>query len=223
MLCDRCKMKEAKIYYTEITGGKKIEQHLCEDCAAELTSFQKEIPLESLLSGLLGMGSGGSRNHVCQVCGMSYQEFQKAGKFGCENCYKTFGRLHQGTLKRIQGATAHTGKIATSWQQEQAERQQEYSRQEREAKQTEAIQGDGEHILKETEKKEIETSEPSINEKPRKTESEWFPLEQALKEAIAKEEYEEAARLRDEIRSIKASKDGTSFEKGECGECPKNS
>lgn len=57
MLCDRCKMKEAKIYYTEITGGKKIEQHLCEDCAAELTSFQKEIPLESLLSGLLGMAA----------------------------------------------------------------------------------------------------------------------------------------------------------------------
>lgn len=218
MLCDRCKMKEAKIYYTEITGGKKIEQHLCEDCAAELTSFQKEIPLESLLSGLLGMGSGGSRNHVCQVCGMSYQEFQKAGKFGCENCYKTFGRLHQGTLKRIQGATAHTGKIAASWQQEQAERQQEYSRQEREAKQTEAIQGDGEHILKETEK-----SEPSRNEKPGKTEPEWFPLEQALKEAIAKEEYEEAARLRDEIRSIKASKDVPSFEKGGYDECPKNS
>ena len=156
MLCDRCKMKEAKIYYTEITGGKKIEQHLCEDCAAELTSFQKEIPLESLLSGLLGIGSGSSRERVCQVCGMSYQEFQKVGK-------------------RIQGATAHTGKIAASWQQES------FKQQEKE-----------------------EQPDPLL-------------LKKALEEAIAKEEYEEAARLRDEIRSIKASK-----EKGGCSECQKN-
>lgn len=175
MLCDRCKMKEAKIYYTEITGGKKIEQHLCEDCAAELTSFQKEIPLESLLSGLLGIGSGSSRERVCQVCGMSYQEFQKVGKFGCENCYKIFGRLHQGTLKRIQGATAHTGKIAASWQQESFKQQEKQ-----------------------------EQPDPLL-------------LKKALEEAIAKEEYEEAARLRDEIRSIKASK-----EKGGCSECQKN-
>ena len=45
MLCDRCQKKEAKILYTEIINGTKKEQHLCEECAADYTSFQMEKPI----------------------------------------------------------------------------------------------------------------------------------------------------------------------------------
>ena len=40
MLCDRCKKREAKIYYTEVVNGEMKEQHLCEECAAECTRFR---------------------------------------------------------------------------------------------------------------------------------------------------------------------------------------
>ena len=47
MLCDRCKKRDAKILYTEIINGLKKEQHLCEECATDYTSFQMEKPLMS--------------------------------------------------------------------------------------------------------------------------------------------------------------------------------
>ena len=185
MLCDKCKSKEARIYYTEIVGGKKIEQHLCEDCAAELTSFQKDIPLESILSGLFSMNSG--NESICSRCGMSYQEFRRVGKFGCASCYKTFGRFLQGNLKRIQGAAVHTGKVPASL----ASRQ-----------------------LAEAEKNIIAKTGAAGTGRPEKDMARR--LEQQLKEAVREEKYEEAARLRDQLREMRLSE-----EKGVGQECRK--
>ena len=36
MLCDKCKKNEATINFTQVTNDKKIEYHLCEDCAEKL-------------------------------------------------------------------------------------------------------------------------------------------------------------------------------------------
>lgn len=173
MLCDRCHMRDAKILYTEIINGVKKEQHLCEECATEYTSFQMEKPLLNgdltlgdLLSTILGGYSEDAKvtsaNPVtCSNCGTTYDEFLKIGRFGCCKCYESFdvdGQLGR-TLNSIHGAKIHTGKRPMGY------------------------------ISSGTDKgKEI---------------SEIEKLSIKLQEAIEKEEFEEAARLRDIIKQMK--------------------
>ncbi|MDF2536988.1 MAG: hypothetical protein K0S76_9 [Herbinix sp.] len=175
MLCDRCQKRDAKILYTEIINGSKKEQHLCEECAADYTSFQMEKPLLNseltlgdLLSTLLDnyyttsqtKETGTNKTDIeCEKCGTSYEEFLQKGRFGCSNCYRSFNSQLGKTLKGIQGAEVHTGKRPKGY----------------------ATKMD--RILKDF------------------TEAEKLSLK--LQEAIEKEEFEEAARLRDIIKQMK--------------------
>ena len=36
MLCERCKIREANIRYTEVVGGVATEHNLCSHCAKEI-------------------------------------------------------------------------------------------------------------------------------------------------------------------------------------------
>lgn len=174
MLCDKCKKNEAKIYYTEIIGGEKKEQHLCEDCATEYTSFQMgtpimnhEVTLGNLLSTILGNyysnnthGNDYTEKEVrCDKCGMTHSDFMRVGRFGCDKCYDVFQKVLDKSIKNIQGSESHTGKKPRGFQT-----------------QTEKLVKD----LSEVDKLSIR-----------------------LQDAIEKEEYEEAARIRDKIRELK--------------------
>src|SRR5690554_5484433 len=105
MLCNRCQKREAKVLYTEIINGVKAEQHLCQECATNYTSFQMEKPLlnsemtlNSLLSTLLGTYNSNTekqfgekkQGYTCKNCGTNFDEFLNRGRFGCSQCYKTF-------------------------------------------------------------------------------------------------------------------------------------
>ena len=46
----------------------------------------------------------------CPTCGMTYKEFVQDGRFGCADCYNTFGLLINNSIKKIQGNNSHTGK-----------------------------------------------------------------------------------------------------------------
>ncbi|WP_066715570.1 UvrB/UvrC motif-containing protein [Clostridium sp. Marseille-P299] len=123
MLCDVCNKREAKIYYTEIVNGKKKEQHLCEECAAEHTSFKiknpitnQEFTIGGLLSGILESYSTSDNKEesssevTCIKCGLKYSEFLNHGKFGCAGCYHSFGKMLPKSFRSIHGAELHTGK-----------------------------------------------------------------------------------------------------------------
>ena len=174
MLCDKCHKKDAKILYTEIINGIKKEQHLCEECATNYTSFQMENPLYNneltlgdILSTLLEAYNTGSTNApgdkikgpICANCNTSYQEFLKQGMFGCSQCYNSFYKEINRTIKGIQGADTHTGKQPRGY---------------------------------------VDKTTRILNEM-----SQLDKLSLRLQEAVEREEYEEAARLRDRIRDIK--------------------
>ena len=61
MLCEHCKMREATVKYVEVIGGVRSEHNLCAQCASKLdigqysALFDGEFPLGKLLSGLLGV------------------------------------------------------------------------------------------------------------------------------------------------------------------------
>lgn len=123
-------------------------------------------------------------NLVCPSCHMTYNEFLKYGTFGCPECYKTFNFLLDGYLKKIQGNCEHTGK--------------------------EPVYG-GETVYipsitvdTESAKEETDTQKIAFTVDEGSTEEE---LRAALKRAIAKEEYEEAARIRDMIRACRKEAD----------------
>mgnify|MGYP000967307359 CR=1 FL=1 len=59
MLCEKCKIREANVFYTEIIDGdQKNEHHLCTVCAREFDQyssiFDKDFSFSKLLSGILG-------------------------------------------------------------------------------------------------------------------------------------------------------------------------
>ncbi len=61
MLCEHCKMREATVKYVEVINGVKTEHNLCAACAGRVdigqysALFEGEFPLGKLLSGLLGI------------------------------------------------------------------------------------------------------------------------------------------------------------------------
>lgn len=47
----------------------------------------------------------------CPLCGSSWENIKRSGKFGCGECYKTFYEGAKATLKQTHSAAEHTGKI----------------------------------------------------------------------------------------------------------------
>lgn len=182
MLCERCKIREANIQYTEVINGVKKEHHFCAQCAKEMdfgpysAIFDGEFPLGKLLSGLLGVeddSQGPDKLHqiACPVCGTSYDEFIRDSRFGCGDCYSVFGPLMEDSIKQLQGSLVHTGKIPLH--------QQPDTFHEDMAPKTGEASGDAQ--------KDEELSR-------------W---DAKLKEALRYEDYETAAQCRDKIRELK--------------------
>ncbi|GGE56728.1 protein-arginine kinase activator protein [Pullulanibacillus camelliae] len=123
MECQECHIRPATLHFTKIINGHKTEVHLCEECArekGEIMAGSNAFSIHNLLSGLLNFeqpmeANGGSHEHdplQCPKCGLTYNEFTRIGKFGCDECYKTFDEKLNPILRKVHsGNTAHIGKI----------------------------------------------------------------------------------------------------------------
>lgn len=47
----------------------------------------------------------------CPQCGITYDEFNRVGKFGCGQCYETFNSEIDPLLQRIQGSSEYKGTV----------------------------------------------------------------------------------------------------------------
>ncbi len=185
MLCEKCRVREANIKYTEIINGVKTEHNLCSHCAREMDLGQYtaildgEFPLGKLLSGLLGIEEAEEEGDeraavVCPTCRTSFEDFVESSRFGCPDCYGVFDLFISDKMKQLQGSESHKGK------------RPKYSH---------SPQGEG-----------GEPSIPGTEEALGETESRArriMALEARLKEALRREDYETAAACRDEIRGLK--------------------
>ncbi len=50
-------------------------------------------------------------NKVCPLCGHSWEDFRKSGKFGCPQCYKEFNGGAKQVIRQVHSTSAHVGKI----------------------------------------------------------------------------------------------------------------
>ena len=116
MTCDACCKKEATVHLTEIVNDKMTKLHLCEDCAkAKGAEMEEHFGLSDLLAGLADPGVTAKPEVVaaiqCPSCGFTYQDFRKAGRLGCGDCYESFKKELAQLLKRIHSADRHVGKV----------------------------------------------------------------------------------------------------------------
>jgi protein arginine kinase activator len=160
--CDNCK-NVATVHLTEIKGGKKIEKHLCEQCAAQQEGIpvKAHTPINELLSNFVMAHSGlakeaASTGLACEHCGMTWAEFRQGGLLGCEHDYSIFEKDLTPLLQRAhEGNTHHLGKVP--------------------------VRRGGSGV-------------------PMKRQADLARLRRELQKAIEVEDYERAAKLRDQIR-----------------------
>ena len=192
MLCERCKIREANIQYTEVINGKKTDHHFCAQCAKEMdfgqvsSLFDGEFPLARLLSGLLGGESSAepreqSGQITCPTCGMTYEAFVRDSQFGCADCYSVFDPLIHDNIKQLQGSDSHKGKRPVYMRPAGRVTEEEEAGEDSRTGRAGETAGVPEQINL---------------------------LERKLHEALRMEEYEQAAVLRDQIRALKGEQQG---------------
>lgn len=201
MLCERCKIREANIQYTEVIGGVKTEHNLCAQCAKELdfgpysAIFDGDFPLGKLLSGLLGIGEEHKEEKmhqvVCPTCKTSYEEFIKNSRFGCPDCYGVFDLLISDNIKQMQGSDSHTGKRPRYRAAE-------------DGTQEPVRKGDAVPAPPDADIPVSVGEQGTAPEKAeRNVEEQIRVLKARLQDALAREEYEAAAQCRDKIKELK--------------------
>ena len=202
MLCEKCKVREANIKYTEIINGVKTEHNLCSHCAKEMDFGQYtalldgEFPLGKLLSGLLGLEEDEEETDerfrvVCPTCGTSFDDFVQNSRFGCPDCYGVFDLFISDKIKQLQGSESHRGKIPKIM-----------------AGKEKSAAGNRKEVPQDV---LLEAGEKTVNDMDTARPDWWkeaADLEKQLKEALKTEDYEMAAVCRDKIRALKSGKDG---------------
>jgi protein arginine kinase activator len=164
MKCDNCN-KTATVHLTEIKAGKKIEKHLCEQCAAqnEQIPVKSHMPINELLTNFVMAHSGMQKETGagCENCGITWAEFRQSGLLGCANDYVVFEKDLTPLLQRAHDqATHHVGKVP-------------------------ARRG-GTGV-------------------PMKRQADLTRLRKDLQRAVEAEDYERAAKLRDQIRQAETA------------------
>ncbi len=178
MLCEQCNVREATIVIREIINGVTTEHHLCAQCASETelgALFDGDSSFAKLLSGILGLNTVSEQPQqeeaetlTCPCCHTTFGDFIKNRRFGCSECYETFGLLIYDNIKKIQGNDTHMGKRPRYFGEAK-----EHAKMVAQAK-TEMSLADQLEILTARQK-----------------------------EAVRDEDYEAAARYRDEIKSLR--------------------
>jgi protein arginine kinase activator len=176
---------------TQIVNNKTTVIRMCSECAAKHGFFDKDgLPFallsslgEALFAGVKGPSP--SSGLICSKCGCTPMSFKETGRLGCSNCYKDLKLLVDGIIETSQKGMVHRGKKPKS------------------------------HTIVEIEKvrtlanSDDDPSAFGADGKKKKTISQLRSLEELqrlLNEAVKAEQYEEAAKLRDEIRALTSGK-----------------
>ncbi|MDR1769044.1 MAG: excinuclease ABC subunit B [Hungatella sp.] len=202
MLCERCKIREANIQYTEVVNGTRKEHHFCAQCAKEMdfgvyaAIFDGEFPLGKLLSGLLGIEDTDQEPDklhqiMCPTCGTGYDEFVRDSRFGCADCYSVFGPLMEESLKQLHGNLIHTGKTPLY-------QRQDYMNIRLGTGEEGDTSGEAASGSQNGHSEGMPLYPKSVGNR-----EEIFQWDARLKEALRFEDYEMAAVCRDKIRELK--------------------
>ena len=186
MLGDNFGKREANVRYSENINGRRKDLNLCEECSKKLgiTNMDFSMPID--FSSFFGefMEDFATPEFMpllseiktlkCNNCGYTFEDIANNGKLGCGNCYEVFEERLNPIIRRIQGANHHVGRMGKIIDNKIEQKMQNESTKEQ----------------KENKPKQI------------KRENKLEQLQEELKQAIKEERYEEAAKIRDEIKKL---------------------
>jgi len=116
--CDNCHANPPEHVVTDVDkDGRKVELRLCLKCARErglLAAGEPPKDIASVLKELKNRVQDSDRELICPGCHISFAEFRKTMRLGCEECYTAFREQLLPTLKRIHNATRHAGHVPPS-------------------------------------------------------------------------------------------------------------
>jgi protein arginine kinase activator len=176
MLCQNCNKNEATVRYTQIINGNKKEMMLCEECS-ELLGVNKinfNMPID--FSSFFGgmLEDYEDSDFIPMISGVK--------ELKCNNCNMTYDEfINTGKLGCPECYTAFSEKIDPILRR---------------------IHGSDRYLGRKINKKlnsELSNKKTETIETTSKKEK----LEEKLKKAISEERYEDAAKIRDEIKNIK--------------------
>lgn len=177
MICDRCGKREASVFIRREGSG---ESALCGECARNqgisARDGRLQISLEDLFSPLPDSPDRPGYRTACAACGTRLAEVRKTGRVGCPACFESFRGDLVAFLQRRGRRGAYRGSVprrfALSGRQAGSEGLPK--------------PGSG-------------NTEAMVSEKG--TPPGGADLEVRLRNALAAEDYELAARIRDLLRS----------------------
>lgn len=194
MLCDNCGKREANVRYSENINGKTKELNLCEECSKKLGITEMDFNMPIDFSSFFGefMEDFATPEFMplfnevkalkCKNCGYTFDDIVNTGKLGCEDCFDVFEDKLDPIIKKIQGANRHVGRIGKLL--------------------NESNSNEG-SIKNANVKEDIQTTdELQKDSKANSKEMEIERLQRELKNAIKEERYEDAAKIRDEIKKL---------------------
>jgi protein arginine kinase activator len=152
--CQSCHQREAVVRLTQITGDEVTTVHLCSKCAAERGVESEPDEVQSPLGTFLAaMDKGGAplaaaaaTGEACPRCHATLEDFRASGRVGCPECWVAFERPLRDMLRRLHGATRHTGTPYDALQEEPLSEHDEQERLRRELREQLRIAIDTEHF-----------------------------------------------------------------------------
>ena len=106
----------ASIHLTQVVNNEVRSLHLCEACAAaQGLDASPGAPAEPLVEFLTQMAKepmadAPGASGACPSCGLTAAELKRTGRLGCSTCYLHFASHLRTLVRRLHGATQHTGK-----------------------------------------------------------------------------------------------------------------
>ena len=208
-LCEQCASEHTMVPLNELLGGQGLSS------------------VGSILSGILSSYARDRGKELkdekhtetrCPECGTTESEFLKTGRTGCPVCYNVFKDMIAKNFKTMQGGMTHTGKEPSYAKYTEIE---EYvpssirsgSRTPDELKGLDkklnlkiasdvAKEPDAGSGAKSRKKDETKTDKHVKNTEKSAKKDKVAELKDKLNEALKVEDYDAAARLRDEIRAL---------------------
>jgi protein arginine kinase activator len=118
MKCDFCQ-KKATVFLTQLVEGQMKKVCLCDPCAKERgVTDPTGFSLADLLLGGIPEGKGsvtpvktGGGGRKCPTCGFTLEDLRRVRRFGCSDCYTTFGEEVGQMVRGMHKGTSHIGKV----------------------------------------------------------------------------------------------------------------
>lgn len=181
MTCDLCSQKEATVHLAEVINGKTRELHLCEPCARKKgAEAAEQLALKAGPEELFGGGLAGLLAGLADL-GVKSPEGKAIQKLSCSRCGMTVEDFKKSGRLGCAGCYESFQKTL--------------------APLLRRIHGSSQYFGRVP-----PAPVPGTKKKAAEPKEDLAALKEKLKEAVASEAFEEAARLRDRVRALEGKK-----------------